>query len=629
MSVLLPIVSFVFNVLIFRKVSSEKIPWRECFLLSAVVWGVFVVISTEVLSLFFMLRSIDVTGVWIFSTICSILIFFTYPKNKIQFSFSQIAWTPFEYILVFSIGLIICILFLIAYLAPANNWDSLTYHMSRVMHWQQNQSISYYPTSIIRQLVMHPWSEYAICHFVILAKSDRWVNLIQWFAMLGSCLGVSLIAKLLGANRQGQIYASVIAITLPMGILQATSTQTDYVLTFWCVCFVCFLLLLRNQKKIVYLFGLAASAGLCGLTKGTGYVIFMPFIVWFFGYHFKGNPRYAFKSLLLVLMIMGILSSGYFVRNYKLNNNIFPNKLLPQLVVETLDPRALIITWVKNMSLHLGTPYLSVNRQVEKGVHWLHLQLGVDQLDKRINFDPKAFKFPDEPFHEDHAGNTLHFLLYSICFIFVFRKKEKGLRVYGVVVIISILLLSVFMKFLMWSSRLHLTFFILAAPLIAIVLFESNKKIGQSMMIIFLIACIPWLFMNKSRPIVGERSIFQNDRSHQYFYNHPDLEKYYEGAVDFVARTGCNDIGIIIGRDDWEYPLWVLLQKKLSYDFRLEHVLVSNPIHTMDMDYPLGDFLPCVIMKIDTRLKPALTYKNNRYINVRQFARLHVYLKTN
>ncbi|MCL2930746.1 MAG: hypothetical protein MGG11_00090 [Trichodesmium sp. MAG_R03] len=108
---------------------------------------------------------------------------------------------------------------LIAMVAPPNNWDSMTYHMSRVVHWMQNQSVAHYPTYNLPQLFHPPFAEFTITHLQILSGGDIFANLVKWLSAL-SIIGVSLIAKQLGAKEQGQVFAVVFCATLPMGILK-------------------------------------------------------------------------------------------------------------------------------------------------------------------------------------------------------------------------------------------------------------------------------------------------------------------------------------------------------------------------------------------------------------------------
>jgi hypothetical protein len=67
-----------------------------------------------------------------------------------------------------------------------------------------------------------PLAEYAIMHFNLLWGSDRFVNFVEFFAMLGSIVGTSLIARQLGAGRRGQALAAIIAATIPEGVLEAS-----------------------------------------------------------------------------------------------------------------------------------------------------------------------------------------------------------------------------------------------------------------------------------------------------------------------------------------------------------------------------------------------------------------------
>ena len=79
-------------------------------------------------------------------------------------------------------------------------WDSMSYHLARIAHWGQNHTVAFYPTHIVRQLYQPPWAEYAMLHLYILAGGDRLANLVQWVAMAVSLVGVSVIARQLGAG---------------------------------------------------------------------------------------------------------------------------------------------------------------------------------------------------------------------------------------------------------------------------------------------------------------------------------------------------------------------------------------------------------------------------------------------
>src|SRR4029078_8299879 len=89
---------------------------------------------------------------------------------------------------------------LTAMTARPNQWDAMVYHLSRVDHWIQDRSVGFYPTHIIRQLYSPPWAEDASLHLTPLGSDEHWANAPQWFSMIGSLAGVSLIARRLGAS---------------------------------------------------------------------------------------------------------------------------------------------------------------------------------------------------------------------------------------------------------------------------------------------------------------------------------------------------------------------------------------------------------------------------------------------
>ena len=243
----LPLISLILLFLIFNDSQRD---WRSSLLSSAIIWGILVTISTESLSILRLLTLSGILTVWLsIITVLTGIYYQLIKTKKRSFNLSSIDLSlikripPVSLVLLAGITFIVTIVAVIALVAPPNTWDSMTYHMARVVHWIQNRSVIHYPTYFAGQLVYPPFAEYVIMHLQILSDGDRFANLVQWFSMVGSIIGVSLIAKQLGANPRGQIFAAVFCATLPMGILQGSSTQNDYVVTFWLVCLSHYILL--------------------------------------------------------------------------------------------------------------------------------------------------------------------------------------------------------------------------------------------------------------------------------------------------------------------------------------------------------------------------------------------------
>ncbi len=297
--------------------------WRGAVLSAAIVLGFLLTAITEFLSLFNWLTFRGLFALWL--TVSLILTFFYFKDvNKIKTDNISKATklTPFSIFLLCSVVFIVAMLAIIALISPPNNSDSMVYHMSRVVHWIQDKNVAFYPTRILRQLHSNPWAEFAILHFQILSGGDRFANLVQWLSMIGSIIGVSLIAEQLGANQRGQVFAATFAATIPMGILQASTTQNDYVVAFWMVCFVYHLLLLRTKEMdgAIWLYSLRAgvSLGLAILTKATAYIYAFPFLFLYVVCQFKASRPKLLRPLIIILGFSFVINLGHYVRNFDL-----------------------------------------------------------------------------------------------------------------------------------------------------------------------------------------------------------------------------------------------------------------------------------------------------------------------
>lgn len=230
---------------------------RETFVKSACVWGLLVMLITETLSLFGKFRPTWIALSWLFFLL-TVTGFVLLTRKRKEFTFKKNQFDNYGKLLLSAIIFILSIEALLSLLFPPNTWDSMTYHMSRVMHWIQNGSVGLYASNSLRQLYYQPWAEYVTAQILSLTDFDSIANLLQWTAMFGSIVVISLISKEMGADRNTQLLSGFLGATIPMCILQASSTQTDLVAGFWFTLFSFFSIRLirKHPKEPLFLPGL-------------------------------------------------------------------------------------------------------------------------------------------------------------------------------------------------------------------------------------------------------------------------------------------------------------------------------------------------------------------------------------
>ncbi len=624
----IPLLCFIsVYLLIYR--SPERYDWRSSFILASIVWGVLLTVFTEILSLFRVLVFEWVIGLWSLSCLAALILLIrgrSYPRRNIKNS--GIPRLPF--VSLFGVIFIVLVIGLIALSAPPNNWDAMTYHMSRVAHWIQNKSVSFYPTPIQRQLYLSPWAEFAMMHFQILSSGDCLANLVQWFSMMGSTIGVTLIVRQLGGNTSSQILAAVLAATIPMGILQASGSQNDYVISFWLVSFVYCALQMRvwHAGRTCSVWA-ACSLGLALLTKGTAYLYAFPFMIWLLFSEFQRLRWKAWKSISFIIVFAAILNLGHYSRNLELYGSpLGPGSEGPSGEFKVLNAAltlpSLASNVIRNMGLHMSTPVDGLNSFVEGGITRLHTLLGMEVNDASTTWPGTEFHVPPLAPLEDFSGNPIHLLLVWIAMASLFIKRDlrrrRTLLCYFAASIAAFLMFSLCLKWQPWHSRLHLPLFVLLSALIAVVLSDtfSVRFVGVTGGILMLSA-LPWIFLNVSRPVMSpahfvpilpswiygsrhiplteSRSILTSDRTDQYFSIRPYLETPYREAADFVKSQKCLDVGLHMGGDDWEYPFWVLLQSDHGRKARIEHLGVRNVSAVKSSEY--STFTPCAVISLN------------------------------
>jgi hypothetical protein len=637
MALLLPTITFLFLALAFlgreRNTEPGIVRLFNSIIIAAIGCGFLMHLSAEIFGPFNAINRISLLSVWFIALVFSVYFGFTTGSlrlvwDRVRNIRIQYEWLDWFFILSI-IGILLTLLIL-AWFSPPNNVDSLLYHMARVVHWAQNGSIDHYATAYNHQNFMPPWAETAILHLRVLWGNDRPANLIQWISLVGSVVGVVAIAKLLGAGRKSQFLAAAFALSIPMGILQATSTQNDLVVTFWLVSLAFFVVLNKHRALTLFdLIILGIVLGLGMLTKATFYIYALPVLVWFFVPRLKeiGFVRWLGQGA-GIFLIAALINSGFWIRNLRTYEHIFgPASYVqrglefsplaerdssdaasddgsemeannPAFILETVGDFVVSGTMrvPQMMAKNAVTPSSAINTLILRVATTLPSVFGQDFQESQ---SIQAWN------HEDTAGNPLHllFVLVSAITLVVFnlRNRLRSALFYGIACFSGYALIAIVLSNgpTLDGLRFQLPFFVLWAPIVGVVFSAIGRPfLTRGATGLFLLASIPWLLLNNTRPIIGlppwptrTESVFSVGQDVLMYSAAPGYRQPYSELSSALEELNCNKVGLRLDSHDLEYLLWWELEAPQS-GVELKAVdSISSLKRYLDRD-----FTPCAII---------------------------------
>ena len=575
--------------------------WRTCFLRATILCASYMAVATELLSLVHGLTQVGLTLGWLLP-----LLFVGWLWAREARRGTNTRWprpglprSTADRLLLASLVAILIATGLVAWFAPPNTYDSLTYHMSRVAHWAQNRSVALYPTGIPRQTFMSPGAEVAVLQVYVLGQSDRLANFISWFAMVASLVAVSHIAKRMGAGHTGQWFAAAFSAALPMGIAQASSTMTDYVVAYWMLCVAAETqsLLSRENSAVPYL-GLAA--GLAIWTKPTAFAFLLPFaLIDLLLILRRREWRRTVGAAALAAGLALSVNAGALARNLSVYGSpLGPRGQVAGFANTVLDGRVLISNLLRNAAFHAATPWPELNDWITRGIIKVHLLMDLNLNDPRATSHGAFEKVGQPAYDETRAGNTVQATLILLSAVLVMARSKlrwSRLGLYGLVVACTFIVYSGLFKWQVWGSRLQLPFFLLMAPFVGVTLEAYLPSLALAVVGISVAAAAwPWLTSFPSRPLLPlpgtDWSILNRPRSALYFATGGN-EPAYRSMTGEILSNGCSIVGIMLGGDTAEYPLWVLLGAPRS-DLQVEWI-VAGELATKQL---LPQFRPCAVV---------------------------------
>jgi 4-amino-4-deoxy-L-arabinose transferase-like glycosyltransferase len=588
--------------------------WQVALLQAVIIMGVITVFESEILSLFHLLTQPCVAVVWLLVIIVALwlglrLKLVELSLKRLEASFRSL--DRFTVVTLAAFTLIFLLLLVIVLIAPPNNVDSLMYHMSRVMHWAQDKSLSHYPVGFEPQLTNPIGAELIILQFRLLVGNDKLASLPQWLSLVICTISVSVAARLLGAKRKGQLVAAAFAISIPMGLLQATSTQNDYVTALWLIIMIVFILYAcQEEPGWAEILSIGAALGLGLLTKGTFYPYAVPWGVWLIVHWIKQKrwAVFARRSLAIIIIVI-MLNAGYWARNIiTYGGPLGPAQWVSSMTTGNKGLKPIASNLVKNLTINLATPSTKINDTL------------VDFIKSTFqSSDPNAtnFKLNWRWNHEDIAGNPIQLLLVIVLIIVIFvmiaigRLNRQPLLWYTLAAIFSFVIFTLVSHYDLYGVRYQLPLMVIWAPAFGFVIARLNRRwlIPLAIMFFFVIS-LPYVFFNSTRPLIAIKngpepyavhplpgtlttmssSIFFSDQTSLVFANWPEMMEPYKEITQAISDSGCTQVGLRLGSHEYEYPIWWLLNAPQS-GIRIESIYYSDQLAR----YADPKFKPCAI----------------------------------
>jgi hypothetical protein len=615
-------------------------PPGEAAVFAALLWAYGIALACEVLSLFQVLTFASLLTLW-FLTLAAVILALARsrppPRPRLRSLGEAAAGLIFEeWILVVAVLVIGSVTLLVALVAPPGTADSQTYHLPRIEHWIQNRSLAFYPTPVGRQLVMPNLAELLILQLRLLSGGDRLDNLVQWMAGAGSIFLVGRVTTALGASRRGVAFARLVAATLPIGILETTSTQNDLVTAFFILAMAERLLAWRHCRSPIDAAAFAAAAGLALATKGTAYLIGLPLGLWFLVASLRAGPR-ALAMLALCSVVLLLPNLPGYLRNIDYSGAPLSGGDVTNNADFGLD--ALTVNGVRNLASNLATGSIALNRQITQIVYtWLGI-LGLDTNAPQLTFAGTSFGLTADQGNENTAANPAQLLLALASLVVVLRSSGVSphpRRIYALCLLAAGLLFVTVLRWQPWITRLQLPLFALAAPLAAFLPIGGapsgrtrarERTLSAAFATSLLFFAWRPLWENSHRPLLPSSArrdgILASSADELLFIANPGLRSSYEAATRYVAAQGDRRIGLLIGGDDWEYPIWRLLREVGTRDLRIEHLSDASPGSARP--YPLGPFDPTLVITTLVDLPARLTINGKPWLRVQQYPALSIY----
>jgi hypothetical protein len=470
-------------------------------------------------------------------------------ERRIHLSVGSVRARP---LIAFTVGMAALALLaqlLVGVAAAPNNWDSMTYHLSRAAYWLQQGAALRFDGASVRQLDSPPNAEIAVATTMALSGTDRYAHLAQWFSLLGCAAAIGGLARLLCFPRAASVAAAALFVVLPGPILQSLTTQNDLVVT---ACLLAAALLAASGFRERHTGTVALGGAALGLAVGT-----------------KGTALFALPSILVIVgaaawsaaapirllaryvaaAVLGTLAFGAFQYAQNWFETGSPFGAQPEVVGRSgfsVPANAARVLWsfVESPGISLPGSESLVRNVVGKVLAGAGDPGSLVHLGTEVNEDVVA------------AGLLGWMILWPLTVaVLVWPRVPSDRRAQAAAAVAYAVAVALLVRATPFNGRILIPAIGFAAPLLALAArHEWAVAIVSSLALTSLVPC---LLVSESHPVlrsVERPAFFDRDRIGQMTVLRPDQAP----VLRAVERSVAPDATLVWvgGTDSWDYPFF-------------------------------------------------------------------------
>ena len=554
----------------------------------SVSWGIGINILSYLFFLFF--RKISDNQNFKLLTALKLL-----PKKLSDFWQKQVFWNKVIFaILILGFVLTAIINLAIFFITFPNEWDSMTGHLVKCAYYLQNGNMSrlqgttwtvdFYPNSLPTLQIFG--------YHILGEQGFKLIHYISYWLFVFSSYG---IAFKISKSFSKSLFVFLISALLPTALVQATTTETDIVLTAYLGCLTYFLFSFKEKPNKLNISLIALMSGIWIGHKVTFLLIAPAAVVVAFHTLFLKKEFYKNIKLFVALFVFGIsvyvLPTGYIanvkeVGKFSLGSLSAPKMVMQWHGIEHYSGKEK----VKNFFLNIGrysSDFLNFDglRNTEigksfntkfrylpnKALESLHLEGNRFTVVSHFEYEHPMKFYLERPYW-GIIGFGIIWPIMVLLLVKLIRNyktttpSEKSLMVLSLAATLHFLSLCFSAPYDPIKARYFLNMAVWCMPLLSFISFSSKKGAVLNLKISVIYALFATVIVSLSaicsilfiriHPIFSEKNIFNMNRLEQIMVGRPNLYEAYQKFDKLVPHDAIVALGTQQEHEDFEYPLW-------------------------------------------------------------------------